>query len=92
MKIEHDMYDEIVDITWSRQYKFTMSDGRVGYFNADYREIGSQDNGDIDIRLENIRNIRWGIVAYCSKPSFDDLPTIEQIRELLSVNGVEVTA
>ncbi|MEK9695237.1 MAG: hypothetical protein VW270_05700 [Candidatus Poseidoniales archaeon] len=87
MKIEHDMYNEIIDIAWSRQYKFTLDDGRVGYFNADYREIGSQDSGDIDIRLENIRDMRWanGSLAY-------DLPTIEQIRELLSVNGVEVKA
>ena len=87
MKIEHDMYDEIIDITWSRQYKFTLNDDLVGYFNADYREIGSQDSGDIDIRLENIRDMRWrdGSIT-------DDLPTIEQIRELLSVNGVEVTA
>ena len=87
MKIEHDMYDEIIDITWSRQYKFTLNDGRVGYFNADYREIGSQDSGDIDIRLENIRDMRWE-----DGSTTDDLPTIEQIRELLSVNSVEVTA
>tara|TARA_R110001583_G_scaffold26840_9_gene96458 strand:- start:485 stop:748 length:264 start_codon:yes stop_codon:yes gene_type:complete len=87
MKIEHDMYDEIIDIAWSRQYKFTLNDGRVGYFNADYREIGSQDSGDIDIRLENIRDMRWE-----DGSTTDDLPTIEQIRELLSVNSVEVTA
>ena len=83
--IQHDMYDEIVDITWSRQYKFTMIDGRVGYFNADYREIGSQDSGDIDIHLENIRDMRWAVDS-----TTDDLPTLEQISGLLSVNGVEV--
>jgi hypothetical protein len=86
VKIERDLYDEIIDITWATQYKFTMSDGRIGYFNAHYREIGSQDSGDVDMLLENIRDIRWGDGTINNR---DDLPTIEQISEAL---GMEVTA
>jgi len=85
VKIEHDMYDEIIDITRSCQYKFTLNDGRVGYFNADYREIGSQDSGDIEVRLENIRDMRWGV----GEKYTDDLPTIEQISEALHMEVTE---
>lgn len=77
MKIEHDLYDEIIDITRSRQYKFTMNDGRVGYFNVDYRELGSQESGDFDIRLENIHDMRWR-----DGSTTDDLPTLEQLGEV----------
>ena len=77
MEIVHDMYNEIVDITRSRQYKFTMHDDRVGYFNVDYREIGSQDSGDFDIHFENVRDMRW------ADGTTDDLPTLEQISEVL---------
>ena len=83
MEIVHDMYNEIVDITRSRQYKFTMHDDRVGYFNVDYREIGSQDSGDFDIHFENVRDMRW------ADGTTDDLPTLEQISEVL---GAEVKA
>jgi|19_taG_2_1085344.scaffolds.fasta_scaffold00432_19 hypothetical protein len=86
MKIEYDLYNEIIDITYFRQYKFTMSDGRIGWFSANYRELGSQESGDIDILIEDIHAIRWS-----SSDDDDDLPTIEQITECFSVNGVEVT-
>ena len=89
VKIEHDLYDEIIDITRSRQYKFTLNDGRMGYFSVNYREIGSQYGEDIDIRFENIRDMRWadGDMDVHGLPTLEQ--TLEQIRELLSV---EVTA